>query len=102
MSTVAVRAAPVLAATESPTVPLELPLWPDVMVTHGALLDADHAHPAIVVTPTDNRPPAAPTVSPLLLSVKTQGAAAWLTGSLCGPTDSAALRGEGAGFGATE
>jgi hypothetical protein len=44
---------PVFAATEYPTVPLPLPLAPDVIVIHDAELDAVHAQPVVVVTLTD-------------------------------------------------
>ncbi|MEZ5355858.1 MAG: hypothetical protein R2762_24765 [Bryobacteraceae bacterium] len=46
----ALRAAPVLAATEYWIVPSPLPLAPEVTVTHAALLAAIHAHPAGAVT----------------------------------------------------
>jgi hypothetical protein len=41
-----------LAATASCTVPLPEPLAPDETLIHPALLDAVHAQPAAVVTPT--------------------------------------------------
>ena len=40
----------VFGATEYATVPLPLPLAPDVIVSHEALLAAAHVHPAAVVT----------------------------------------------------
>lgn len=39
----------VLGATEKPTVPLQLPLIPDVTDIHGAWLTADQLQPAPVV-----------------------------------------------------
>jgi hypothetical protein len=62
MVSVPLRAAPVLAATLNPTDPLPLPLAPDVMLIHEALLAAVHPHPLLVVTATGPpAPPAAPT-----------------------------------------
>ena len=49
---VPLRALPVLAATLKPTVPFPLPLVPEVIVSHDALLLAVHAHPLVVVTAT--------------------------------------------------
>ena len=48
------RWAPVFAATVNATVPLPLPVAPDVIVNHGllVLLTAVHAQPAVVVTVT--------------------------------------------------
>jgi hypothetical protein len=43
----------VLAAMLNATVPFPLPLAPDVIVSHDALLLAVHAHPLWVVTPTE-------------------------------------------------
>ena len=50
---------PVFAAIEYPTVPLPLPLAPEVIVIHGTLLDAVHAHPAAAVTVDVRAPPLA-------------------------------------------
>jgi hypothetical protein len=53
----------VFAATENDTVPLPLPLAPAVTVSHdGALLTADHAHPAGAVTAVEPLAPAAATL----------------------------------------
>jgi len=41
---------PVLAATEYVTVPLPVPLVPNVIVIHWLLLAAVHAQPELVVT----------------------------------------------------
>lgn len=55
-----VRRAPVLfAATEKLTVPLPLPLAPDVIVIHGALLTAVHAQPTGALTLEVPLPPPA-------------------------------------------
>jgi hypothetical protein len=43
-------ATPLLDVTEYATVPLPVPLLPDVMVIHGTPLEADQAHPLWVVT----------------------------------------------------
>lgn len=51
------RVDPVVAAAVNPTVPDPLPLAPEVMVIHGAPLDAVHAHPAPAVTATLPLPP---------------------------------------------
>jgi len=56
---VALRAAPAFDSTVKATVPLPLPVAPDVIATKVALLDAVHAHPAAAVTGTDPVPPAA-------------------------------------------
>lgn len=53
---VPVRAGPVLAAIEKATVPLPLPLAPDVMVSQDALLVAVHAQPLPVVMLTELEP----------------------------------------------
>ena len=74
------------AATNSPTVPLPLPVWPDWIAIQFAALDALHAHPASVATSTDNRPPSAPIVSRDRLRSNRQTAAAWLTGTRSSPT----------------
>jgi hypothetical protein len=51
------RDGPVVAAAVNDTVPDPLPLAPDAMVIHEALLDALHAHPAPAVTATLPLPP---------------------------------------------
>jgi hypothetical protein len=79
--TVPVRAAPALADTFNITVPFPLPLAPDVIDSHGALLIAVHAQPAVVVTAT-------------LIPVAPAAGADWLVGvmlivhapPLAGPT----------------
>jgi hypothetical protein len=52
---------PVVAATLNCTSPFPLPLEPDVIVTHGALLVAVQAHPPPAVTVTLPVPPPDPT-----------------------------------------
>ena len=66
MVSVAVRAAPVLAATVMVAVPLPLPDPPAEIVTNVALLVAVHVHPVPAVTATDAVPPAAPNVDALI------------------------------------
>jgi hypothetical protein len=59
---VPLRAAPVLAVTLNSTDPLPLPLAPDVMLIHVALVAAVHPHPLVVDTATGVPAPAvAPT-----------------------------------------
>jgi hypothetical protein len=55
---VPLRAAPEFEATLNRTVPLPLPLLPCVIVSQGALLVADQAHPAEALTATSPVPPA--------------------------------------------
>jgi hypothetical protein len=59
---VPVRAAPLFAATLKPTGPFAVPVAPDVMVIHEALLAAVHAQPAPAVTVTVPVVAAAPTL----------------------------------------
>jgi hypothetical protein len=54
---VPVRVGPVVGATAKATVPAPLPLAPDVIVIHGALLDAVHPQPAAVLTTIVPAPP---------------------------------------------
>ena len=56
------RAGPVLAATEKVTVPFPVPLEPDPIVIHAALLVAVHAQPAAAVTDTGVPLPPAATI----------------------------------------
>jgi hypothetical protein len=56
------RAGPVVAATVKATVPLPLPLAPDVIEIHGWLLTAVHAHPLADVTAALPVPPDAGTL----------------------------------------
>jgi hypothetical protein len=61
MVSVPARAPPEFAATVKPTLPLPVPLAPDVMVSHAALLVAVHEHPLAADTATDvPAPPSAP------------------------------------------
>jgi hypothetical protein len=66
MVSVAVRAAPVLAATVKLAVPPPLPDAPADIVTNVALLVAVHAQPLPAVIGTDPVPPAAPNVDALI------------------------------------
>ena len=75
------RAPPVFAATLKETPPFPLPLAPDVMVSHPALLVAVQLHPAALVTLTDvPAPPPAPIDWLVgLIAYEQTVAAAWLT-----------------------
>ncbi len=68
---VAVRAAPVFAATVNVTVLLPLPDAPAEIVTKVALLVAAHVHPVPAVTGTDAVPPAAPNDEVLIVPAVT-------------------------------
>ena len=59
MVIVPVRCGPVFAATENWVVPLPLPLPPEVIVIHAALLVAVHGQAVAVVTLTEPAPPLA-------------------------------------------
>src|SRR5687768_16396163 len=59
-----VRAAPACAAALKATVAVPLPLAGDVMVSHGARLEAEQGHSAVVVRTTVPVPPAAGTACP--------------------------------------
>jgi hypothetical protein len=63
------RLAPALAAAVNATVPLPLPLAPDVIVIHVALVTAVHVHPTGADTLNEPLPPAGGTVVPDALSV---------------------------------
>ncbi len=56
-----VRFPPSFLPTLNVTVPLPVPLEPDVMVIHEWLLLAVHTHRLVVETLTDAEPPAGPT-----------------------------------------
>ena len=70
-------------------------------MSHGALEDADHEQPDSVDIPTDSGPPAAATVSRVLLKLNVHGAPAWLRAAFCEPTVIEPVRGDGTGFAAT-
>lgn len=63
---VPVRAEPVFGVAAKVTLPLPVPLWPDVMVIHAALLVAVHAQPLVVVTATGPPVPPAPPIDTLV------------------------------------
>ena len=76
------RLAPAFAPTVNETVPLPLPLAPDVTVIQDAVGTAVHAHPFGAVTVNDPVPPAAGTVmlgGALNVYVQLGAAPAWLT-----------------------
>ena len=86
---------PVLPATLKVAVPLPEPL-PVPMVTHDALLEADHPHPEVVVTATVPEPPAFVNdwLVGEMLNAQLGVAAAWVTGDVCPATVSVADRAE--------
>jgi hypothetical protein len=69
----------VVFGTENDTLPLPLPLAPDVMVIHDVLLLAVHGHPLAVVTLIDLLPPSFPTCTLVGEIVYEHDVAAWLT-----------------------
>jgi hypothetical protein len=74
---VPLRAAPLLTAALIDTVPLPVPLAPDVIDNHDALLVAVHVHPVPVVTVTGLvAPPPPPTDRVVGFTEYEQGAAA--------------------------
>jgi hypothetical protein len=73
---VPVLAAPVFAWAVKPTEPFPVPVAPEVMESHPALLVAVHAHPLVVVTPTVPVPPVAATDWLVGAIVNVQGGAA--------------------------
>jgi hypothetical protein len=101
MLTTPVRASDAFAPIVSATVPLALPLWPDETAIHGTAVVAVQLHPAIVVTPTLRRPPAAPIESPDRLKSNRQGAPAWLIETEAPPATMDPDRGVGTAFAAT-
>src|SRR6476620_11257132 len=66
------RGPPVVAAALYATVPLPLPLAPEVIVSHAALLVAVQAHPAALVTGTLPVPPPAGTLAVVAASENAQ------------------------------
>ena len=70
------RAAPLLAPIVIDTVPLALPVCPDVIEIHDALLVAFQLHPVSVVRLTESAPPPEPIVSAARASAYVHGAAA--------------------------
>jgi hypothetical protein len=61
---VPVRAAPTFDANRYETLPFPVPVAPDVIVIHEALLSAVHGHVLIVDTPTVPVPSPTGTLSP--------------------------------------
>ncbi len=90
--TVPLRAAPVLAATLNPTVPLPVPVAPDVTVIHAAFDVAVHPHAEPAVTATVPVPPLAPTDSLAGAIAKPHTAPPWLTVKVCPAIVSVPLR----------
>jgi hypothetical protein len=69
----------VLAAIENATAPLPLPLPPDMMVSHEALVVAVQVQPAGVVTALLLALAVAPGVNAVGDTVNVQGTPAWVT-----------------------
>ena len=94
------RAAPVLAAAVKLTVPLPVPVLPEVIVIHGELLVAVQVHPAEeVVTVMLPVPPAALTFKLIGVTVKSHPDC-WLMVKVCPPAVIVPVRG-GPAFGCT-
>jgi len=96
MVSVPERAAPVLAATVKPTVPLPAPDAPLVTVSHPAFALAVHVQvPAEAVTATDAAPPASPTfwlAGAIVIVHGGGGGAACETVNVCPPIVSVPVR----------
>ena len=92
------------AATAYVTVPLPVPLAPDVTVNHaGVLVVAVHVHVLTdAVTPTAPLVAAAVGDAPVASSVNVHGAAACVTVKVCPAIVSVPVRGVVVGFAATE
>ena len=84
MVSVALRAGPVVGATENWTVPVPLPEPPLVIVTHDAPLVAAHPHPAPAVTATVPEPPVCSTERDSG-SMLTWQPLPWVTVKICSP-----------------
>lgn len=70
----------VFVATLSTTIPLPVPVPPELTVIHPALLDAVREQPVIPATLTETGPPEAPTLALDGAIVKAvHAAAAWVT-----------------------
>jgi hypothetical protein len=65
-------------AISSTTVPSPAPLWPDAIVTHAAVFDADQKQVDGLATVIEAFPPAFDTVTLVGVTAYVQGAAAWL------------------------
>jgi len=92
----------VLAATLYDTLPFPVPLAPAVIVIHGAVLAAVHAHDAaFAVTATVPAPPAAVGELAVGEMVVLQTTAACVTVNVCPPALIVAVRGVVFGFAAT-
>ncbi len=77
------RRSPRLADTRHATVPLPLPLVPDVIVIHDVLVDAVHAQPAGAVTLTGEPGPASSSTVSLFGEIEYVHGAAWVTVNVC-------------------
>ena len=92
----------VFAAIEKATVPFPEPLAPDVMVSQEALLVAVQAQPAVVVTVALLELAPAAGLKEVGDTLKEQGAAAWVTVTVCPATVSVPMRDVVAGLAAIE
>jgi len=95
------RAEPALGVTENPTVPLALPLAPEVIVTHDSPVVAVHGHPAGVVTSTAPDPPLAGIVWLVGESSTAQTVPDWVTRTMMPLIVMSACRTDGAEFAVT-
>ncbi len=92
----------VLAAIENATAPFPLPLAPDVMVSHAALLVAAQLQPASVVTVLLLELAAAPGLSDVGKTVNVHGTPAWVTVTVWPAMVSVPVRGDVAVLAAIE
>ena len=84
MVSVALRAGPVVGATENWTLPIPFPELPLVIVIHDALLVAVHSQPAPVATATVPEPPVCSTERDSG-SMVTWQPLPWMTVKICSP-----------------
>jgi hypothetical protein len=102
---VADRESPGLAATEYSIVPLRpVPVWPEVIESHGALEVADHGHepPLVAIVKLPDPPDGWMTADDVEIPVTTHAAGSCVTVWTCPPTVIVALRAAAPAFGATE
>jgi hypothetical protein len=95
------RVVVVFASANSPTAPVDEPLCPDVIRSHGASLDAVQLHPFSVCRLDWREPPPKLTETLEGLHVYRHAAADWSRLTLCPPTLNVAVRTDGRGFAST-
>ena len=83
------------------TEPLPLPVAPALIVIHGSLLVAVHAHPVPAVTATVSVPAAAVRLAEAGEMVSVHGAPAWVIVKVLAPIVSVAVRDVVLGFAET-